>query len=77
MREAGEAARPVALARVEVVADRPDKAVLVPGDPGECAAEECVRLALAVDIRAEQGRDAVGTEQRFEALVVDRLAESA
>ena len=74
--EAREALRPLALARVEVVADRADDAVAVAVEAGERAAEERVGLAGAVGVGGDDRVDPlVRAQERGEALVVERLAE--
>ena len=74
--EAGEAARAVALALVEVVADRADQLVVLARHPGQRPPQQLVGLALAVGVGGQQRRDpVVGTEQGFESLLRDRLAE--
>ena len=75
--EAREAARPVALALVEVVADGADQRVVLARDPGQRPAEHLVGLALAVGVGGEDGVDPVArAQQLLEALLVDRLAEA-
>ena len=70
--EAREAARPVALALVEVVADGADQRVVLARDPGQRPAEKRVRLTLAVGVGGEDGVDPVArTQQRLEAILVD------
>src|SRR5207249_5780823 len=67
----------VALALVEVVSDRAHEAVPVLRHALQRPAEDPVGLALAIDVGREQGRDPVpGTQQRGQALLVDRLAEA-
>ncbi len=74
--EAGKAARPVALALVEVVADGADQRVVLAPHPGQRPPEQLVGLALAVGVRAQHRRDSpAGPQQRFEALLGYRLAE--
>ena len=62
--EAREAARPVALALVEVVADRADQRVVLARDPGQRPAEHLVGLALAVGVGGEDGVDPVARAQQ-------------
>src|SRR5439155_22161659 len=67
----------VALARVEVVADRADEAVLLPRQALECAPQQRVGLACAVRVGREDGANAlVGADQREVAVVVERLSEA-
>ena len=75
--EAREALRALALALVEVVADRADERVVVARHAGQRAAEQRVGLARAVGVGRDHRVDAVaGPQQRLEALVRDRLAEA-
>src|SRR5919109_936434 len=75
--EAGEALRPLALARVEVVADRAHQLVVRPGDALEGAAQQAVRLSLAVDVGRHHDPDAVaGAKECLEALLRDGLPEA-
>ena len=74
--EAREAARPVALALVEVVADGADQAVVVARHARQRPPEQRVGLALPVGVGGEHGVDPVArAQQRRQALLVDRLAE--
>ena len=74
--EAWEALRAVALGGVEVVSDRADDAVVLAVDGGDRPAEQEVRLARPVGVGCEQRVEPVaGTQQGFEALLGDRLAE--
>ena len=75
--EPGEPAGAVALALVEVVADRADEAVIAARHARERPAEQPIGLALAVGVGGEQGRDAgAGLEQLLEALLAELLAEA-
>jgi hypothetical protein len=75
--EPREAARSLALALIEVVADRPDQAEGVTVQPLHGAADERVRLALAVGVGRHHGVDPVaGPQERLEPLGLDCLAEA-
>src|SRR5439155_578952 len=76
--EAREALGALALAVVEVVADGADEAERRAVEALKRAAQQRVGLALAVGVGGQDGVDAVaGTDQREEALVVERIASSA
>ena len=78
VREAGETARAVALALIEVVSDRADQRVGVARRALESPSEQDVGLALAVGVGREHGVDptiSARFEQRDQAILVDRLAE--
>ena len=76
VREPREALRPLALPKVEIMADRPDERTRVAIHAGQRPAGRPVRLAFAVDIGRQDRVDPVpGAQQRLEALVVELLAE--
>jgi hypothetical protein len=75
--EARKALRALPLALVEVVADRPDQAVVLARDAVEGTAEQRVGLARSVGVGGHHRPNAVvGTQQRDQPLVVDLLAEA-
>jgi hypothetical protein len=74
--EARKAPRAVALAVIEVVADRTDQAVAVALDPRERLPEHAVGLTGAVDVRREHRLDAgARAQQRPHPLLLERLSE--
>jgi hypothetical protein len=77
VREAGKALGAVALALVEVVADRSHERIVGARHAGQGTAEQGVRLAGAVRVGGHHGADAVArAQQRLEPLVGDRFAEA-
>ena len=74
--EAGKAARAVALAVDEVVADRADQAVVLTRQPRHRPPHDPVGLPGAVDVGREHGVDALArAQQPLQALLVDLLPE--
>ena len=74
--EALVALRALALAFVDVVADRADEPVALARQPGERAADDLVGGAGAVGVGGDDGVDAAArAQQRDQPLLVDRLAE--
>src|SRR5213076_1230800 len=77
VREPWESARPLALAGVEVVADRADEAVGAAIDPCQRPPQQLVGGSLPVDVGGDQGVDPLaGPQQSRQPIVVDRLAEA-
>jgi hypothetical protein len=75
--EAREALGPVALALVEVVADRADQRVVGARHARQRAPEQGVGLAGPVGVGGHDRADApAGPQQRLQALLGDRLAEA-
>ena len=74
--EPREALRALALALVEVVADRPDQAVALARASRQRGAERAVGVARAVGVGRDDGVDPFSwAQQRQQALVLQRLAE--
>jgi hypothetical protein len=75
--EAREALRPGALAVVEVVADRPDEAVLGPRHADQRTSEQRVGRPRSIGVGGHDGVDAIaGRQQRGEPVLLDGLAEA-
>ena len=75
--EARKPLRPLALARIEVMADRSHQRVLGPANPGQRAPQQEVGLPGAVGVGAQKRPyPAAGAQERLEALVGERLPEA-